>query len=93
MSESRIALHGRVKGRVQGVFFRAETQKHAIRLQLTGWVRNTPAGDVELLVCGREADVGDMVQWLHHGPALARVVEVSLQPIDCPDLPGFQITG
>jgi len=91
MAESRIALGGLVKGRVQGVFFRAETQKQANRLQLTGWVRNTAEGAVEVLICGRETDVGDMVEWLHQGPALARVEEVQLQPVDWPELEGFQI--
>ncbi|MCK5226908.1 MAG: acylphosphatase, partial [Desulfobulbaceae bacterium] len=44
--------HVVVEGRVQGVFFRACTQEEALRLNLTGWVRNRPEGTVEALIEG-----------------------------------------
>ena len=79
-------MQGLIKGRVQGVFFRMETQKRACLLQLTGWVRNTPAGDVEVLICGEEAEVGSMIEWLHQGPTLARVLAVDLAKTQNPEL-------
>src|SRR5690606_18973187 len=39
----------RIRGRVQGVFYRAETQATASRLGLAGWVRNREDGSVELV--------------------------------------------
>ncbi len=52
VSDNKMILQGLVKGRVQGVFFRAETQAEAIRLGLSGWVRNTIDGNVEVLIAG-----------------------------------------
>ena len=91
MTAQAIAFQGLIEGRVQGVFFRAETLRQASSLQLTGWVRNTAQGHVEVLLCGLEADVNEMIAWLHHGPALARVERVTLGPVACPTLDGFEI--
>ena len=50
-----------IKGRVQGVFFRAEARRKAEELGLTGWVRNNPDGTVEAVFVGDEPEVRDMV--------------------------------
>jgi len=65
-----------VTGRVQGVFFRASTQREAQRLGLTGWVKNRSDGAVEMCVEGEERALEKMVAWAHHGPTGARVDEV-----------------
>ena len=65
-----------VNGRVQGVFFRAGTQREAQRLGLTGWVRNTESGGVELMACGPAAALAELEAWLQHGPPHARVLQV-----------------
>ena len=70
-------LHCIVRGRVQGVSFRAYTQREARRLGLGGWVRNLPDGAVEAVAEGDEARLGDLLAWLHHGPSHARVDAVS----------------
>lgn len=78
-------LTGLVKGRVQGVFFRAETQARARALGITGWVRNTHEGHVEVLICGAEPAVSEMQAWLLQGPRRARVDSLELvqcSPID-----------
>jgi len=93
MSTQQLAMQGLIKGRVQGVFFRMETQKQALQLQLTGWVRNTGAGHVEVLICGDQAKVASMIEWLHQGPALAHVAAVDLAIISNPELDDFQIAG
>ncbi len=67
----------RVRGRVQGVYFRQSTQEEAERLGgLTGWVRNLPDGDVEAVVEGPRDRVEALVKWCHRGPPSARVDEV-----------------
>jgi acylphosphatase len=62
-----------VTGLVQGVNFRYHTQVSARRLNVTGWVRNLPGGDVEVCVEGDEAEVAELLAWCRQGPASARV--------------------
>ena len=65
-----------VRGKVQGVWFRAGTRDVAVRLGLAGYARNRADGSVEVLAAG-DADAIDALQrWLHEGPPLARVDEV-----------------
>lgn len=84
MSQSQfpnLCMHGLVKGRVQGVFFRAETRREAERLGLSGWVRNTLEGHVEILFSGEQHEIGEMREWLKKGPPRARVDRVELVEI------------
>jgi len=69
-------LHIIVKGRVQGVYFRAYTQKQAIKLNISGFVRNLPDGTVEIVASGHPEDLEKLVAWCHKGPMLAKVSEV-----------------
>jgi acylphosphatase len=69
-------VHVYIKGRVQGVFFRAATQKTAKGLSLTGWVRNMTDGRVEACFEGKDENVDQMLNWCHIGPPVARVDEV-----------------
>lgn len=81
-----------ITGRVQGVSFRAATQREASRLGLTGWVRNLPTGQVECFAQGEKTVVQKLAAWLHNGPPHAQVTGVDEAPSD-PDtrLSGFQI--
>jgi len=72
-------LHAIVKGRVQGVFFRASTRDEARRLCLAGWVRNLADGSVETEFQGEKEAVNRMLNWLHGGPPSARVDAVEWQ--------------
>jgi acylphosphatase len=65
-----------VRGRVQGVFFRATAQREARQLGLTGWVKNRRDGAVEMVVEGEEDNVKDFLAWAQHGPTTARVDNV-----------------
>jgi len=65
-----------ISGRVQGVWFRANTKEKAEELGLTGWVRNTKEGNVEAVFEGEEEVVKKMIDWCHHGPPLARVDKI-----------------
>ena len=82
-----------VKGRVQGVFFRAYTRDEAEINNLAGWVRNLPGGEVEALLCGQARDVERMLNWFKKGSPLSRVDEVLIDKVAMPaDLPAkFEI--
>lgn len=69
-------VHVYISGRVQGVFFRAETQRAAKGFNLTGWVRNMADGRVEAVFEGDDGNVDKMLGWCHIGPPAARVKEV-----------------
>jgi len=77
---SAIRIRARVSGRVQGVFFRAETREQAQRLGLCGWVRNLPDGRVELLAEGDAQAVRSLIAWCRTGPPHARVGRVEEFP-------------
>ena len=91
VTDATVALTGLIRGRVQGVFFRAETQARVRKLGLKGWVKNTREGDVAVLLAGPEEDVRSMQNWLHSGPPLARVDRVELTECAPPECSGFEI--
>ena len=74
MKRVRVRIHGRV----QGVFFRAETRSRAESLGLAGWVRNAPDGSVEALFEGDPVRVDSMVEWCRRGPSGAHVNEIEV---------------
>ena len=79
-----------ITGRVQGVGYRDWVIATGWRLGLTGWVRNRSDGAVEALVVGDDTAVGRMIEACRHGPAMARVDAVDIEPADLDILPvGF----
>ena len=78
-----------VRGRVQGVFYRASTQQKARELGITGWARNLPDGSVEVLACGGEAALEELLAWLRVGPPHARVDGVAWELVEEQDVEGF----
>jgi acylphosphatase len=70
--------HVLVYGRVQGVFFRQNTQKLAQKLGLAGWVKNREDGGVEAVFEGEKEKVEKMIEWMKKGPPLARVEKVNV---------------
>jgi acylphosphatase len=71
-----IAVSLRIRGRVQGVGFRAWLVQEADRRGVTGWVRNRRDGSVEALLCGSEPVVRELIEACRRGPAAARVEAV-----------------
>ena len=69
-------LRAIVEGHVQGVGFRYFVLEEAIQLGLTGWVRNTWRGPVEVLAEGERAALDRLLQALQRGPGSAYVSEV-----------------
>lgn len=78
-----------VRGRVQGVFFRAATQQEAQRNSVTGYAKNLADGRVEVLLCGHPDAVGHMKAWLWQGPSAAQVADVSCQLVEDDGPEGF----
>ena len=68
-----------ISGRVQGVWFRANTKNKAEQLGITGWVRNTDDGKVEALFEGKDDNVKEMLEWCKHGPPMAKVTDVKVE--------------
>jgi acylphosphatase len=65
-----------VRGRVQGVYFRASAQREAKRLGLVGWVKNRADSSVEILAEGEEEAIRELYGWAQKGPSAARVDRV-----------------
>ena len=68
-----------VRGRVQGVSFRAYAEEQARRLGVVGWIRNEPDGSVAGHFEGDPAAVDALVDWCRRGPRLARVEGVDVR--------------
>jgi len=83
----RVVVHGRV----QGVFFRDETRREALRLGVAGWVRNCAAGTVEAHFEGTPEAVEAMVQWCREGPRHAEVRDVRVSEADVEGMNGFTV--
>lgn len=90
MTEKRAELI--IKGKVQGVFFRASTRQKAEDLGLNGWVRNLPLMRVEAVFQGEEQAIEKAIAWCHQGPpgAMVREVKVSWTSPE-PGLAGFSV--
>ena len=69
-------LHLIIRGRVQGVFYRASTQTYAESLNLVGWVSNRLDGAVELVAEGPVPALEDLERWCEKGPPMAHVTNI-----------------
>ena len=87
------AVQVKVTGRVQGVAFRWEAQREAMRLGVTGWVRNEPDGAVAAHLEGDEEAVDAMVAWCRQGPPSARVRDVAVNTAGVSGARSFEITN
>jgi len=74
----KVRAHVYVSGRVQGVFFRYETRREAVKRNVKGWVRNLPDGRVEAVFEGEKEDVEKLIDFCHKGPPLAKVEKVEV---------------
>lgn len=91
MSDDAVRAHAFISGKVQGVYYRANTQKQARRRDLDGWVRNLDDGRVEAVFEGPRAKVEDIVDWCQTGSPRADVDDVDVEWEDPEDLSGFEI--
>ncbi len=70
-----------VTGLVQGVAYRATTQRRAHELNITGYAKNLPDGSVEVLACGNATEVESLCAWLWTGPRAANVRSVQCEVV------------
>jgi acylphosphatase len=73
VSTNQFRLHALVEGHVQGVGFRYFVLSRAQQRNLTGWVRNTLDGNVEVIAEGDRADLDELLDALRTGPRSAFV--------------------
>lgn len=80
--EKQVCARVIISGKVQGVFFRIETQEAATRFGVCGWVRNQVDGTVEALMEGTRENVDALIAWCRKGAPRSRVdrVEVKWEP-------------
>ena len=74
-------VHLIIKGKVQGVFYRATAKKIAEENGITGLVRNTPDDAVEIVASGSQSALQTFVEWCKKGPARANVNEVKTKEV------------
>ncbi|MFO8078148.1 MAG: acylphosphatase [Thermoplasmatota archaeon] len=81
-----------ISGKVQGVWFRANTKKQAEQKNVSGWVRNTSDGKVEAMFQGDERAVDDLISWCHQGSSMSNVSDVTAKVMDVDEeFQGFNI--
>jgi len=91
--DGETAVRVRVRGRVQGVFFRDSTRRRAAELGVLGWVRNEPDGSVAVHAEGPAAAVEALLAFLHEGPPGARVEAVEAEPAAVEGHEQFAVRG
>ena len=69
-------IHLLIKGKVQGVFYRATAKKVADKLKLTGWIKNTKDDTVEATISGDKDKLQEFINWTKAGPEKAKVEDV-----------------
>ncbi len=83
----------RVFGDVHYVGFRFSTIEVARDLGLTGWVRNEPAGTVQIVAEGKKEQLENLVTWAKKGPTLAKVEKIDVEwSGDTGEFSGFDVS-
>ena len=91
MTDQPVAVCLRVRGRVQGVFFRDSARREAQRRGVAGWAANRLDGSVEIVLEGPRAAVAEMVAWCRRGPRGAHVTDVEVNDLAPAGLRGFEV--
>lgn len=88
---ANMTIHLTVTGKVQGVYYRASAKEAAERLNITGWVKNTRSGDVEILASGTGEALDQFIHWCKQGPPNAIIKEVLVAKAPDETFDGFKV--
>jgi acylphosphatase len=91
MSDKKSSVRIVVAGAVQGVFFRRFAKENALRLGLSGYVRNLANGNVEIVVEGTAEAVERMIALCRKGPERAHVKSVAVEVVPYQSFKSFEI--
>jgi acylphosphatase len=80
-----------IKGKVQGVFYRASAREVAEKLGITGWIKNTPEGFVQIAANGSDEQLQEFISWCKKGPSKAIVTEIIVNSVKEENQKGFKI--
>jgi acylphosphatase len=80
-----------IKGKVQGVFYRATAKDVADLLGIKGWVKNLPDNNVEITATAADQVLQKFIAWCKQGPPKARVDEVVVEELNTEEFKGFKI--
>jgi acylphosphatase len=80
-----------IKGKVQGVFYRASAKDVADLVGVKGWVKNLPDNSVEIAATASEEVLQKFINWCKQGPPKARVDDVMVEELSLEVFNGFRI--
>ena len=80
-----------IKGKVQGVFYRATAKDVADEFGIKGWVKNLPDKNVEIRVTASEELLQKFIEWCKQGPPKAKVDDVIVEELSLEEFNGFRI--
>jgi acylphosphatase len=75
-------VHLVIKGKVQGVFYRASAREMAEKLGITGWIKNTAEGNVEAMVSGTQHNLDSFIDWCWQGSSRSMVESVDVKKME-----------
>jgi acylphosphatase len=80
-----------IKGKVQGVYYRASAKNVADLLGIKGWVKNRPDNNVEITATAADDVLQKFIRWCKQGPPRAVVEEVIVEELASEEFSGFKI--
>ncbi len=75
-----------ISGKVQGVGFRIWTREQALKLNITGWVKNLTNGNVQACLNGTEQNINELIKLCHIGPKNSHVLSVVKEVNSLPNM-------
>jgi acylphosphatase len=86
-----ITKHVLIKGKVQGVFYRATAKEVGTALGIKGWIKNTSDGHVEACISGKAESIDAFIAWCWKGPEDAKVIAVEIKECNHQSFSRFEI--
>ncbi|MCX6346849.1 MAG: acylphosphatase [Actinobacteria bacterium] len=80
-----------IEGRVQGVGMRYFAYTRAIKYNISGFVKNTPDGNVEIVCSGESAEMDKFIAEIKKGPSFSFISDVRINETPQNDFKNFEI--